>query len=404
MMMALLGAGMVVDAAVVPAHFSDRAKEVLKDSVELNSPKEVGRVKHMLNVIYFVGNDREPIVDYERRLSELLVCVQQFYGKEMARNGFGNRSFALPMLPNGNVEITVVKGKEPMAFYEYGGRAAGAALEEIREYFKAHPGVERSQHTFVIMPTQLDEEYSQDNPGGVPFFGFGRNCFALDYEGFDMKHFGQDTPEGRLLCKWLGGFAHELGHGLNLPHNLGVPSDNEKLGTALMGAGNYTFSMKPTYMTPASCAILDVCELFPSKRHADDYYAKPEVMLERVESAVTYQDGGFEVVLQLPVCQVRGLTHVNFYMQDPPYVVNRDYDAVPFRGEIRRKGKDYVVTCRMPACDLSALKEDERQISAAIMLNNGFRYRWDVEFRLSALKADGKPILYEKESLRESAY
>ena len=40
----------------------------------------------------------------------------------------------------------------------------------------------------------------------------GRNCFALDYPAFDIKHLGQKTREGRLLTKWYGGMAHELGH------------------------------------------------------------------------------------------------------------------------------------------------------------------------------------------------
>lgn len=393
----------VAVAVPVPEHFSERAKELLRDGIELNTPEEVGQVKHRLNVVYFVGNDREPLADYERRISELLLYVQQFYGKEMVRNGFGRRSLALPMLPNGNVEITVVRGSAPMAEYTYGGAAAGRALREINEFFARHPERKRSQHTFVIMPTQLNEEYSQDNPGGVPFFGLGRDCFALDYLEFDVKHVGQDTPYGHLLKKWLGGFAHELGHGLNLPHNKGIPADNAALGTALMGAGNYTFSMEPTYMTPASCAILDVCEVFPSVDHPDNFYAKPEVLLDKVEGSVVYRHGGFDVEIRMPLEQVADLKQVNFYMQDPPYVVNRDYDAVPFRGTISKKDNQMVVTCSMRAEDLADLKEGERQISAAIMLRNGFRYRWDVEFKMDALQ-DGQPVPFSKESLRVSSY
>lgn len=33
-----------------------------------------------------------------------------------------------------------------------------------------------------------------------------------------------------------------------------------------MGSGNYTFGMKPTYLTKASCAVMDVCELVPRRR------------------------------------------------------------------------------------------------------------------------------------------
>ena len=73
----------------VPEHFQDRAKELLADSIEL-IPSE-----HQLNVIYFHGNDSKPVPDYERRISELLLYLQQYYGKEMARNGRGAHSFGL---------------------------------------------------------------------------------------------------------------------------------------------------------------------------------------------------------------------------------------------------------------------------------------------------------------------
>lgn len=402
LMAAVLGMG-VAEAAPVPEHFSDRAKELFKDNIELNTPQEVGEVRNMLNVVYFVGNDRDPIADYERRLSELMIYVQQFYGKEMARNGYGNRSFALPILPNGNVGITLVKGKEPMASYGYNGNAASKALSEIYAYFKQHPEADRGQHTLVILPTQLNAEYSHDQPGGVPFFGFGRHCFALDYQEFDIKHAGQDTKYGHLLCKWLGGLAHELGHGLNLPHNKGIPSSNEAYGTALMGAGNFTFSMKPTYLTPETCAILDVCEAFPSQNRPEHFYAKPEVLLEKVVSTVVRKDGKFEIEIKLPADQVKDIKHVNFYMQDPPYVVNRDYDAVPFTGRIEQKDNEMVVSCTMSEQDLAELTAEERQISAVIMLSNGFRYRWDVEFLLADIR-EGQAIRYTKENLRVSSY
>lgn len=103
-----------------------------------------------------------------------------------------------------------------------------------------------------------------DNPGGVPFYGMGRYCFALDYPAFDIKHLGQPTKEGRLLTKWYGGLAHELGHGLNLPHNHQTTSDGKKYGTALMGAGNYTFGTSPTFLTPAAAPCWTPARCFPS--------------------------------------------------------------------------------------------------------------------------------------------
>ncbi|WP_445736865.1 hypothetical protein [Mariniflexile sp.] len=57
---------------------------------------------------------------------------------------------------------------------------------------------------------------------------------------------------------------HELGHGLNLPHNKQKKSDasSGSRGTALMANGNYTYGKDPTFLTKASCAILNNNQVF----------------------------------------------------------------------------------------------------------------------------------------------
>ncbi len=207
-LIAALGLLAPLSMAAVPAHFSDRAREILADEVA------VVPAEHPLNIVYFLGNDNQPVAGYERRLSELMLYVQQFYAKEMTRNGFPGRSFGLERLENGNVKLHLVRGKRPSREYAY-ATGHNFCMADIKEYAAANPGQLRSDHILVIMPTFYDEKTNDMSPGGVPFYGLGRNCFALDYAHFDIKHLGQDTHEGRLLTKWLGGLAHELGHGLH---------------------------------------------------------------------------------------------------------------------------------------------------------------------------------------------
>lgn len=194
----------------LPQTFSEGAKAKLAGSIQL-APSE-----HQLNIVYFYGCDFQPAKDHERRLSELFTYVQQFYGQAMQRNGFGARSFGMAMLPNGNVDIITIKGKLPHKDYPYNG-GHGKVQAEIAEYFAAHPEKLRSGHTFILMPTWLDDKFSDENPGGVPYYGVGKTAFAMDYGDFDLQYLGDDTPKGRLLTKYLGGLAHELGHALNLP-------------------------------------------------------------------------------------------------------------------------------------------------------------------------------------------
>ena len=365
--------------AAVPAHFSDRARELLAEEVNIQ-PTE-----HPLHVVYFLGNDNQPVADYERRLSELMLYVQQFYAKEMARHGFPGRTFGLERLENGNVKLHVVRGTRSHREYDY---ATGyhQCLADLNEYRKANPGIISSEHILVIMPTFHDEQYNDLQPGGVPFYGLGRSCFALDYAHFDLSHLGQNTHEGRLLTKWLGGLAHELGHGLNLPHNEGTVSDMKAMGTPLMGAGNYTFGMTPTYITRNSARLLDRCQVFAPAGDKTEFYAEcptPEVK----EASLTYT--GSELKLTL---RCNNTAYVNALVQAPPYAVNQDYEAVEFcsspQTEADAEGfRTYSVT--IPLSELTARQNTgtgEQGIDLLIVQPNGCRYRWRTTYDYSTLK------------------
>lgn len=363
--------------AACPDHFSPAAKERLADSIDIVPSA------HQLNVVYFIGNDAEPVADYERRLSELLLYLQQFYGREMDRNGYGKRSFGLAMKENGNVDILLIRGKEPTEAYTYSGETASKCMDEINAWFNAHPGTKRSRHTFIVMPTHYNQTCNDKNPGGVPFFGWGTNCFALDYADFDIKHLGKDTPEGRLLTKWYGGFAHELGHGLNLPHNNGPASMNAALGTPLLNAGNYTFGTSPTYLTPASSAILDRSETFAPEGDATDFYSANGPVPQVRDLKVEYDGEALNISFRC----LGDCAHVNAYIQDPPYAINQDYDAVSFTGTMKEiQPGEYEVTFTIPREELKSLRSDVQQLDFLFIEKNGCRCRWNTEIKWSEIQ------------------
>ena len=345
--------------------------DVLKDRIALK------KTAQQLNVVYFLGSDTEPVPDYERRLSELLLCLQQFYGREMQRHGYGARSFGLDIKSPGRVNIIEYKAKNPAAHYPYENGGGWKAAQELEEFFKANPDRKKSQHTLVIMPTWNDEKNGPDNPGGVPFYGMGRNCFALDYPAFDIKHLGQKTREGQLLTKWYGGLAHELGHGLNLPHNHQTASDGKKYGTALMGAGNYTFGTSPTFLTPASCALLDACEVFSVTPAQKFYEGRPEVEIK--DTAISFK--GDQILISGSYKSPQTVKALNVYVQDPPYAVNQDYDAVSFSQRLGKKSGKF--SMKIDKKELDGLTNNEFRISLMFILANGlhmqkhFTFHWD---------------------------
>lgn len=345
--------------------------DVLKDRISLK------KTAHQLNVVYFLGSDTEPVPDYERRLSELLLYLQQFYGKEMQRHGYGARSFGLDIKSPGRVNIIEYKAKNPAAHYPYENGGGWKAAQELDEFFKANPDRKKSRHTLIIMPTWNDEKNGPDNPGGVPFYGMGRNCFALDYPAFDIKHLGQKTREGKLLTKWYGGLAHELGHGLNLPHNHQTASDGKKYGTALMGAGNYTFGASPTFLTPASCALLDACEVFSVTPAQKFYEGRPEVEVKGV--SISFK--GDQILVSGNYKSPQTVKALNVYFQDPPYAVNQDYDAVSFSRSLGKKNGKF--SMKIDKKELDGLTSNEFRISLMFILANGlhlqkhFTFHWD---------------------------
>ncbi|MBB6502069.1 discoidin domain-containing protein [Pedobacter cryoconitis] len=263
---------------------------------------------HNLNLIYFVPNDLDTLPGYQKRLSDLMLWGQKFYKDEMTRNGYPDKTFGMFVNSANRVKIIVIRGTKPKSSYPYSG-GSGAVSQEINAYFAAHPADNTSEHTLVIMPRY---EFKPDGtPSGGPFYGTGKWCYALDYEGLDIKNLGKTDADGKRFSVWFGGMMHELGHGLNLPHNCQKVSENETLGMALMWAGNGTLGISKTFLTATDCAILNVNQIFNkdnktyygpvkasiTKIHADYVAAKSAIVVSgkfnsdtKVNSVVYYND------------------------------------------------------------------------------------------------------------------
>ncbi|MFI3243302.1 MAG: hypothetical protein R3Y56_03495 [Akkermansia sp.] len=329
---------------------------------------------YQLNVVYFLGSDREPIEGYQERISELLLFGQEFYGMEMQRNGFGFRSFGLEQTGPESINILVYKAKNPAADYPYSNGGGSRAAEEVNAWLDAEPHRRKSQHTLIIFPTLYDEEYDDSNPGGVPFYGLGRSCCALDYKDFDIKHLGQDSRKGLLLTKWYGGLLHELGHGLNLPHNHASTSEEESLGTALMGAGNHSFAQRPTFLTEASCAILDACEVFSPQKSPRFYQDHVNNLLIDNISA-NYTAAGINLSITY---QSDELKSVIAYVEESPTGVNANYEAVGFVALPEGKSR---VQLNLPWEEMAHIQKEDCILRVRFVMNDGSYTERQMEFK-----------------------
>lgn len=299
-----------------------------------------------VNIVYFVPNDLDTLTGYRKRLSDLLLWTQDWYKQEMNRNGYGNKTFGLADDGSGGVKILTIRGSLPKSSYPYSG-GSGAVASEVNAYFAAHPADKTSDHTLIIIPRYSIG--SNGTPSGGPFYGTGRWCYALDYEEMDIANLGKTDAVGNRFSVWFGGLVHELGHGLNLPHNRQRASSDSALGMALMWAGNGTLGKSPTFLTAADAAILNTNQVF--NNNSNTYYGSVTTNINKIYAS--YSTSLSSIVVSGKFTSTGNVTSILYY-NDPNVNnegtgVNKDYNAITW--ESKKIGTDSFRVV-MPIADL----------------------------------------------------
>ncbi len=309
--------------------------------------------KYNLNVIYFIPSDVIPPANYQKRLSDLLLWGQNWYKQQMALNGYPNKTFGLyTNAAKTDVRLIVINGTKGKANYQYEG-GSGNVITEINSYFSANPSLKSGDHNLIIIPSYFMK--ADGTPGGgtfgPPFYGIGRNCFALDYLDMDIKHLGQSDVLGNAFSVWFGGMMHELGHGLNLPHNCQKVSENNDplKGMSLMWAGNGTLGKSPTFLTAADCAILNVNQIFNTDTKS--YYGTVSSSIKKLYAR--YAPDKQSIIVSGKFTSTGPVTSVLYY-NDPNVDnegtgTNKDYNATTWESKVIGIDSFYV---EMPISEL----------------------------------------------------
>jgi hypothetical protein len=246
------------------------------------------RENNLLRIVYFHPSDRDPLPDYAERLERVMTDISDFYRDGLRR--FGIENDGLPLERNdGRLVLHLVRGKNPASGYRH--ESGNETEAEIRAALKDTINFDR-EHVLVLYALcrkEPDGRYVFD----APYYGKGGSsqrwgfCHAADCELLDARlltdtknkivyteHYYPRVEQtlARFNAWYIGGIAHELGHGLGLNHDAGNPSENA-FGTSLMGSGNHTYRQerwgggKPTFLSRVSALQLVSHPLITGSNH-----------------------------------------------------------------------------------------------------------------------------------------
>ena len=204
----------------------------------------------------FTGSDTEPAPNYRERLTRTMKHIQEFYAREMQRNGLGPLTFKLELDKDKLLKIYIVRGDRPNNTYsgKSGQEIRALALKQLKEQ-----GVDAHGQTLVIFCnlTKWDPK-TRKMSHHSPYYAGGSHqqgtAWQLDSILLDVAEIGNTNADekihdgqyghitlGKYQSIFVGGVCHELGHALGLPHNKQRPDEQKRWGTALMGSGNRTY-------------------------------------------------------------------------------------------------------------------------------------------------------------------
>ena len=269
---------------------------------------------HQLEFVYFSPADRDPPPGYRERLARVMGDIREFYAKEMERHGLGRRTIRFECDAQGALVVHDVKGCRPTK--EYLGRdpAWGAEIRRDSAPVLAAAGIDPAR-AVVIYFCNLRTEQDGRTTGIGPYYGSGSSvgpfcwgyCMFTDAAILDPARLGDKTTMlddeeyqrisvGRYNSIFIGGAAHELGHGLGLPHDA-EQADERARGTSLMGSGNRTYGEerrgegRGSFLTLADALRLASHPMFSGIDR--ELQVRPECRLEEVDAKL--RDGRMEV-------------------------------------------------------------------------------------------------------------
>jgi hypothetical protein len=208
-----------------------------------------------VHVVLFVPADVKPPVGYQPRIDEMVDYTESFFASEFQRWGHEKAVAPFCRKPNGGVEVTEVRGKQPTAKY----KPVDIRVEVMTALRQQQRITEDRQVWWILV-------YAGAPPARFAGYlgGFGPEIGGWAVCNFDTTP-GRIDPRAPLGVDFLEkltlkGMIHELGHGFQMPH-IG-PLQRDHAGNTLMGPthANYRRVVRGqedrVYLCEAEAALL----------------------------------------------------------------------------------------------------------------------------------------------------
>jgi hypothetical protein len=364
----------------------------------LKSHPERDKLEKKLRVIYFYPKDRKPIKDHQKRWNDILTDIQNFFRTEMTRLGYKQVTISLER-ENGILKLHEIQGIQNDSNYNYksGNEIRGEVFKALRA-----KGINPEEETLLIV-CALSRTEDRKVTIYSPYYGMGANhnkgiCFTADMEWLSIYGLKPDPQKIVLQVKehrnyepftlnrfntvYIGGTIHELGHGLSLPHNLATKREASN-GTALMGAGNYTYRKewrqgKGSSLTHSSALRLLVHPLF----RGSNSQAKDPPSIRYKELSLSFNNDKIEIngTIDSAIPAIAIIAYNDRENKGQRgYMVNNNYDATSWTSVVNPNNEFRI--------NIEGLREGKHQIRLTSIHPNGATTTKRVHYSIE----DGKP-------------